>query len=237
MSAKGALVSTGWWATTEAFHLIVSATQPGFPLAKPCNMPLNPLDPPVNMNGCICRTASRSHTVASVSWNVRCRSLGGRAGAFDERAVAAEAAGGLPMRVSVMLIADLARSPLRTVVLLPPVVDGHNSFFAAGGGYGRGAGLMAPACCGMLNERPVRMACRVLGLGCLDPEDVELRWRASPKRSGDWIISAPRNFRGLPSPKSKARGPGSGGRGDGNAANEQFGAFGEWGTGAQVADA
>ncbi len=40
-------------------------------------MPLNPLDPRVNMKGWSCSAASSSHTVAKISRNVRCRSLGG----------------------------------------------------------------------------------------------------------------------------------------------------------------
>ena len=51
--------------------MIVWAIQPGFPAAIPFSMPLKPSAPRVNMNGCICRMASSSHTVASTSRYVR----------------------------------------------------------------------------------------------------------------------------------------------------------------------
>ena len=50
---------------------------PGFPAARPFSMPLNPLDPRVNMNGWSWSAASSSQTVARTSRKVRCRSLGG----------------------------------------------------------------------------------------------------------------------------------------------------------------
>ncbi len=80
MRAKDVLVSTGWWSTIEAFQVIVWATQLGLPLAARRSIPLKPSDPCVNMMGWICSTASKSHTVARASWNVRWRSLGGRPG-------------------------------------------------------------------------------------------------------------------------------------------------------------
>ena len=54
------------------------AIQPGSPSATPLNVPLNPLDPGVNMKGWSWRTASRSHRVAKTSTKVLCRSLGRR---------------------------------------------------------------------------------------------------------------------------------------------------------------
>ena len=80
MRAKDVLVSTGWWSTIEAFQVIVWATQLGLPLAAPRSIALNPSDPGVNIEGWICSTASKSHTVARTSWNVRWRSLGGPLG-------------------------------------------------------------------------------------------------------------------------------------------------------------
>ena len=69
---------------------------PGFPAASPLSMPLNPLDPRVNMNGWSCSAASSSHTVAKTSRKVRCRSLGG----------------GLAARTARLLVARGARSAL-----------------------------------------------------------------------------------------------------------------------------
>ena len=76
MPAKTVLLRIGWWYTFEAFQVIECAIHPGFPAAVELSMPLNPFAPRVNMNGWSCRTASRSQTVASTSWNVRWRSLG-----------------------------------------------------------------------------------------------------------------------------------------------------------------
>jgi hypothetical protein len=55
----------------ELFQVMVWATQLGFPLDNPFNIPLNPFDPRVNMNGWIWSTASSSQIVARISWNVR----------------------------------------------------------------------------------------------------------------------------------------------------------------------
>jgi hypothetical protein len=49
--AKSAFVSTGWWSTIDAFQVMVCAIQVGLPRAIPCNIPLNPFPPLLNMKG------------------------------------------------------------------------------------------------------------------------------------------------------------------------------------------
>ncbi len=64
------LVRIGWCATTEAFQVIVCAIQLGLPWAVPCNIPLRPLTPGVNMRGWSWSAASNNQTVARRSRKV-----------------------------------------------------------------------------------------------------------------------------------------------------------------------
>lgn len=82
MKAKAASAATAWWSTKVAFQVMLRATIRGLPAAVRASMPLNPLAPGVNMNGCSWRTPSRSQIVASASWSAR------RASGVAERVLA-----------------------------------------------------------------------------------------------------------------------------------------------------